>query len=340
MHACKVAPSRDAGAPEDAAVIADAARLSDAGAHYHIELSRTSVSGISSGGFMAVQFQVAFSSIIKGAAIFAGGPDGCSQGSAGVAESTCTLGAPPISVSALVASTQTQASAGAIDATANLTPQRVFLFGGADDVVVNPLVMDALASYYAAFLPSTSILYVSRRPGTSHTWPTLSYGNACDVLASPYLGDCDYDGAGLALQQIYGPLAPPAANASGALWSLPAAQFTSNPASISVGDTAYAYVPASCAAGDTCAVHVAFHGCQQGASLVGDAFYTHAGLNEWADANHLIVIYPQAIATTANPEGCWDFWGYTGSNYAAKTAPQMAMVRAMIDWFASSVGGD
>lgn len=39
----------------------------------------TTVSGISAGGFMAVQFAVAFSASISGAGIFAGGPYWCAQ---------------------------------------------------------------------------------------------------------------------------------------------------------------------------------------------------------------------------------------------------------------------
>jgi poly(3-hydroxybutyrate) depolymerase len=42
------------------------------------------VSGISSGGYMAVQFQVAFSKLVKGAGILAAGPYDCAEGASGV----------------------------------------------------------------------------------------------------------------------------------------------------------------------------------------------------------------------------------------------------------------
>jgi poly(3-hydroxybutyrate) depolymerase len=358
MLACSqsVAGLGDASARADSAVALDAAPLDAAPldaadftppdrspidaagsrTRYHIDLQQTSVSGLSSGGFMAVQFHLAFSSIMKGAAIFAGGPYRCSQGSLTVAESSCASGVPASDIPALVAQTQANATAGAIDDPANLDGQRVFLFGGADDLVVNPTVMDALAAYYRSFMPGASIDFVSRRPGTTHTWPTLSYGNPCDLLASPYMGSCGYDGAGAALAQIYGPLAAPATNLSGSFLSLPQSQFIANPASHSLADTAHAYVPASCAAGETCALHVAFHGCLQSESQVGDAFYRHAGLNEWADTNHLIMIYPQTVSSPSNAEACWDFWGYDSRAFDQKTGPQMAMVRALIDWFVSA----
>jgi poly(3-hydroxybutyrate) depolymerase len=292
-----------------------------------LDLASTSVSGISSGGYMAVQFHVAFSSMTKGAAILAAGPYDCSKGSLQTALSTCGSGSPD--VASLVAITNQYAQAGAIDDPSALASQRVFIFGGADDPVVAPSVVDALDAYYASFMNASSIDYVSRRAGTTHTWPTLTYGNPCDTLASPYLGACNYDGAGAALAQIYGTLAPPA-TPSGSIITIPQGAFTADPGAASLDDLAYAYVPASCAAGDTCRLHVSFHGCLQGASLVGDAFYAHAGLNEWADTNHLVVLYPQAKKSSTNPEGCWDWWGYTGPDFAKKTGPQMAMVRAMI----------
>ena len=45
----------------------------------------------------------------------------------------------------------------------------------------------------------------------------------------------------------------------------------------------------------------------------------------------LFVLYPQ-VDTSSSPDneyGCWDWWGYTGSNYAHKSAPQMKAIMAM-----------
>lgn len=102
-------------------------------------------------------------------------------------------------------------------------------------------------------------------------------------------------------------------------------------------DTGYAYIPQACRAGG-CAVHLAFHGCRQGASVVGPAFYGRTGYNEFADRNALIVLYPQvhpSPSVPANPLGCWDFWGYSGEDagkpgFHTRTASQMAAVMAMV----------
>jgi poly(3-hydroxybutyrate) depolymerase len=306
---------------------------------YNIDLSQTSTSGLSSGAFMAVQFHVAFSSIMKGAAIFAGGPFSFAQGSIANAYTQCMYPTSAPSVTPFVNLTKQYAAAGTIDDPSNLASQRVFLFGGADDDTVNPVVMDALQTYYATFMSSSSIFYQSRNPGTAHTMPTLDYGGDCDQTVSPWIGDCDYDGAGKALTQIYGTLAAPATTLSGTVISIPQGNFIADPASHSLADTAYAYVPASCASGALCRIHVAFHGCEQEATGgVGSDFYLHAGYNVWADTNNIIVLYPQTIASNSspsNPDACWDWWGYDSADYSQQTGPQMAMVRAMLGFFAS-----
>ena len=37
-----------------------------------------------------------------------------------------------------------------------------------------------------------------------HCMPTLKYGEECTTLGSPYIGNCNFDGAGAALTTIYG----------------------------------------------------------------------------------------------------------------------------------------
>ena len=41
----------------------------------------------------------------------------------------------------------------------------------------------------------------------------------------------------------------------------------------------------------------------------------NAGYNEVGELNNIIILYPQAIATVSNPNGCWDWWGYTVTFY-------------------------
>ncbi|MGE8163260.1 hypothetical protein ACQKRQ_24215 [Paraburkholderia sp. NPDC080076] len=52
---------------------------------------------------------------------------------------------------------------------------------------------------------------------------------------------------------------------------------------------------------------------------------TDAGINEWADTNKLVVVYPDTIASSApgptNPHACFDWWGCSnqyGPHFARK----------------------
>ena len=197
--------------------------------------------------------------------------------------------------------------------------------------------MDALRDYYRAFVEPSNVAYVERRPGTGHTMPTVDYGGPCATTASPYIGACGFDGAGEALRALYGPLAPKQATTR-PLVRLSQRALLPSANQHSLDDIAYAYVPASCEAGGRCRVHVAFHGCEQQASgSVGDRFVSHAGYNEWAEANAIVVLYPQTIATSGkNPHACWDWWGYDSPAYATKSGPQLALVKALVDALAGS----
>jgi len=325
------------GSPAEETTGARSERLGG-GTLLDLDATLTTASGLSSGAFMAVQFHIAFSASMKGVAAFAGGPYRCAQGGVSDALTKCMSSASKLDPAPFVAATKAYAASGAIDGPEHLKGQKVFLFGGAKDTTVNPAVMDGLRDYYAAFVDDADVAFERQRAGTAHTMPTETYGGDCATTASPYVGRCGYDGAGAALAHLYGPLAPRAAALGGSFVTLAQGDFVASPRAHSLADSAHAYVPKSCAEGDLCRVHVAFHGCKQSTSAVGDAFYKHAGYNEWADTNHVVVLYPQTIATQgANPNGCWDWWGYDSPDYAKKSGPQMKMVKAMVDGLAAAV---
>jgi poly(3-hydroxybutyrate) depolymerase len=302
------------------------------------------VSGVSSGGAMAVQMHVAHSHLVRGAAVVAGAPYYCAQGSVWAARYNCTgpgRRTPLPDVSLLAAETRTLAEAGRIDPVSNLHEAKVWLFSGTRDEVVRPAVMQAVRAYYLAFVPQPQVAFVGDVPA-AHAMVTSDYGSACDRTAEPYINDCDFDAAGALLGQLYGALAAPSRGPSGRLLRFDQREFTSSPYSISMDDEGFVYVPDACRRGG-CRVHVAFHGCRQGRQAVGETFAAHAGYNRWADANRLIVLYPQAISRNGwgpwwwprsfvyNPNGCWDWWGYTGAGYHTRDAAQIRTVAAMLE---------
>lgn len=305
---------------------------------YNVDLAQTSASGISSGGFMSVQLHLAHSAIVSGVGVFAGGPYGCANGSLRRAVDVCMAGR--ADAAAAIERTRHAFQADAIDDPANLADDKVWLFSGYNDGVVRQGTMDALRDYYR-FLAGEGDVYYRDNLGAGHAQITQDFGAACDTTGGRFINDCDYDAAGALLQHIYGRLEPNTdGELSGQILDFAQAEFAAgDPGRSGLAATGYVYVPAACVAGARCRVHVALHGCLQNAGKIGDAFYRHAGYNAWADENRIIVLYPQTAAShfaPVNPQGCWDWWGYTDERYATRNGQQIRAVRAMLDRLAAA----
>ena len=311
--------------------------------------SGTSVSGISSGAYMAGQFQFAHAKNVVGAGIIAGGPYGCAESLfAGVmpgpgaaflnlskAINGCMLNAlmpfgvpnPPM----LADKARSMGEAGSIDPIADVVKDKVYLFSGTEDrTVTPPVVRSAVEFYQKVGLADEAIKLVDTMP-SGHAFVTEDQGNACDVSGRPYVVDCDYDQAGALLAHIYGTLAPRSAAGTGRYVTFDQTPFLRDLDDAGMSSEGVVYVPAVCQGGERCRVHIAFHGCAQNRAIVGDVFVTGTGFARWADTNRLIVLYPQTAVTPMNPQGCWDWWGYTGREYLTKDGKQIVAVKRMLD---------
>lgn len=299
----------------------------DAGLELRIDPERVTVSGVSSGAYMAGQFHVAHSELISGAGLLAGGPWYCAGGSMSQALGPCIKGG-DIDLEVSISQVEQLAASGLIDDSSNLRDDRVWIFHGAADDTVHPSASAAAREFYRRFMSPDQIAFIDDIE-VVHGMPTVSTGHACDTFAAPFLNACNYDAAGELLKHLYGPLAPPT-EASAELLTLTQKPYDD----AELADEAWLYVPDDCRNGTACGLHIAFHGCAQSAEAVGDAFAKGAGFNEWAESNRLVVLYPQVKSSKlapVNPLGCWDWWGYTGDGYATKSGPQIDAVRAMID---------
>jgi len=296
----------------------------------------TSVSGLSSGAFMAVQYQVAFSSSLKGAGIVAGGPYYCTGtlGKNPAIVSLCMGQVPTMAPSAplLLQAARGFAENGRIDALANLKKARIYVFSGTQDAVVLPRIVDSTVEFFRrSGVPAHALRYDNTLPA-GHAFITEDYGNTCSANAAPYISHCEvhgkgYDQAGILLRHIYGKLLSPVKNLSASVVEFDQREFAAPETGLA--DTAYVYIPVACRAKGGCRVHVVFHGCLQSAGQVGDIFYTYTGYNRWADSNRIIVLYPQ-VAKDTQPNSCWDWIGYTGPDYATRQGPQMLAVKQMV----------
>jgi poly(3-hydroxybutyrate) depolymerase len=325
-----------------------------------VDLNQTSVSGLSSGGYMAVQFHVAHSAIVKGAGVIAGGPYFCARDDQNVATTICsctglTSCQPNQAGQALpdlIQRTSQNEKNNAIDPTSNLSADRVWLFSGSADSVVPPPIMSALETYYRNYLPTANIAHV-KNIAAEHAMPTDSFGNACNFRGDPFINNCKFDAAGVLLEWIYGSLSPKSSGApTGRLIEFDQSEFLADPTGHGMWQTGWAYVPSACEQSAQCRVHVVFHGCRQypGSAYgqrpqgrFGDTFVRNSGYNRWADTNNLVILYPQANAMNVgtrlprtNPNGCWDWWGYDDAAYATKSGRQVAAVKKMLDRLAGA----
>lgn len=191
--------------------------------------------------------------------------------------------------------------------------------------------MDALRDYYGFFTSPDNIATDFTFPA-QNCMPTLDYGEVCGLLASPYIGNCALDAAGVALKQLYGSGLVPGAEVSGNLRSFDQTNYFSG-SSTSIGSTGYIYTPTKCAQLEPCALHVVYHGCSQTINDIGNAYAVHTGYNSWAEANNIVMLYPYVTNNKAigNPNGCWDWWGYAGTDYAYKSGVQMAFSMNLIN---------
>jgi poly(3-hydroxybutyrate) depolymerase len=285
---------------------------------------------------MAVQFHVAHSALVRGAGVLAGGPYYCARGSAIRALSSCMspnffLPAPEPDV--LRAEAEKQAAAGRIDALVKLAGSRVWLLSGGRDRLVKNAAVEAAAAFYRPWLPESAIVH-ERLPDAGHAMiaPQAENARACGATEPPYINRCgDFDAPGRLLAHLLGKLQSRARAASGELLAFKQSEFTRPEAGMA--QIAYVYIPAGCREGG-CRIHAAFHGCRQNAETLGETWARESGYNPWAESNRLIVLYPQT-SNAKEPNGCWDWWGYTGAGYHLQSAPQIEAVRRMIERLAA-----
>jgi predicted peptidase len=168
----------------------------------HPDRTAVTVSGLSSGGFFAHQFHVAFSKLVKGAGIIAGGPYGCVENipnpwspfwpmpldrvSAAVVACTHYYGnryyglrptAPKAEDSIRLA--REAASRGLIDDTSNLADGRVWLFHGkTDDIVPMKVSGSASRSFNSTAIPVDVRPITVSQSAPSQARASSPYGSA------------------------------------------------------------------------------------------------------------------------------------------------------------------
>jgi hypothetical protein len=233
----------------------------------------------------------------------------------------------------------TQSALGTIDPVGNIRGQPVYLWSGTQDKTVHPRQMADLQTQYLR--RGANVRFDNTFPA-AHGWESPEAELDCGTAGSPFMVRCSangtvYDSVRTWLTMFLGRLNPRNdGNLQGSLLAFDQTEFGASP-NVSMAQTGSVFIPRSCAEGRSCGFVLALHGCQQQAAKIGGRWVTQAGINEWADTNGLVVVYPDTIASSApgptNPNACFDWWGYSNQvdpNYAIKAGQQMSVLMAMV----------
>lgn len=336
---------------------------------YKVVRGESSVSGLSSGAFMTVQLHLAHSASFMGAGIIAGGPFRCAESfraAALLAEDAFVQNALYICMNPLVPQTgpnaaklaqlaRDTAAQGEIDPIEHLADDRIYIFTGSQDKVVYSDVVARTREFYEHLgVRPDRIVYVDDIPAGHSIITDNPEDSPLRSNQPPYINQGGFMQSHDILRHIHGPLQPPAERLSGRLVRFDQSEFFNEQPRASMSRFGYAYVPRAVEEGAPARVHIALHGCKQGYNYVdyvngradtknsppyGNRYITTTGYNHIADSNDIIVLYPQAEGTddgaTQNPDGCWDWWGYTSPDplnpdYYAKRAIQISAIHGML----------
>jgi predicted esterase len=338
---------------------------------YDVQRGQSSISGLSSGAFMTVQMHMAHSASFVGAGIIAGGPYRCADSFRAKAMKKVDaniLSSLFICMSPLTPETApdpeklaqlaiASAKDGEIDAIKHLADDRLYIFTGSEDKVVFSTVVERTKQFYKQLGVQPKNIVYHQEVAAGHSIITDNPEHSpLETNQPPYINQGGFMQSHDILRHIYPDLSPPAKTLSGRIVRFDQREFFNNETRASMSRFGYAYIPDAVEKGETPAkVHVALHGCKQGYNYTlykngkadtqnippyGNRYFTTTGYNEIADANNIIVLYPQAEGTddgvTQNPDGCWDWWGYSCLNpkepdYYTQNAIQIKAIHAMLE---------
>lgn len=337
---------------------------------FKADLSQSSVSGLSSGAFMTVQLHLAYSSTFIGAGVVAGGPFRCVESfrdASAILEDSLTLNALFVCMTPLIPKAGPNpeklfrlaldaAESGLIDDVSHVARSRVYIFTGTEDSVVKSSTVSTTLQFYRKLgVPADAIRYIDDVPAGHAIITSNPEDNELKLNRPPYINNGGFMQSHDILRHIHGDLNPPADRLGGRIMRFDQTEFFGGDERACMAEFGYAYVPLAVEQGAPCRVHIALHGCKQSYNYVnfvngqpdyenglpyGNRYFTTTGYNEIADTNNLIILYPQAQGVEnsrfENPEGCWDWWGYTANDpefpdYYSKNAIQIQAIYRMLE---------
>lgn len=316
------------------------------------------VSGESAGGSMAMIHAMVHSRCVAGVGVFAGSSYGCNvllnecgQGACGQAANYSCISRKQYLANEYL---HEHASKGLIDGLSNWVGKPAYLFSGTGDQIVYQCVMENMREQLAGL---GALVHTDFSLHSAHGWvvdghdfPQWPHGYARCGEHGQTPQDCGFDLSAAMFMHLKGPLRPiaRAKNATSFYWIRQSAFVPDgvHPAKVGLDEWAVAYVPDACAGHEaTCALHVQYHPCGEGGkrspAQVKPLLWVETPYV--AEANDIVVLYPQTVAGGGdhhNPEGCWDWQGLYPSQkhlFDTHSGAQVRTVIAMVDNIASAV---
>ncbi|KAL2782432.1 Alpha/Beta hydrolase protein [Aspergillus keveii] len=181
-----------------------------------------------------------------------------------------------------------------------LGQRRVYMWVGSSDSTISPNVMDQLQSQLTNIVESANISYV-KTSGAAHTIPTDFHGSGDNPCGSA--------------------TSPYISNCKyNGAGSLSGSTVPFDPTG------SYGASGMDTSGSIACSLHVALHGCQQYYGKIGSKFMENTSYNKWA-------------GVLPNPNGCWDWVGWYGTDANQIGGTQMAAIIHQVKKIASGYEG-
>ncbi|CAL8079179.1 unnamed protein product [Orchesella dallaii] len=296
------------------------------------------LSGFSAGASMAIQTHLSHSSLFSGLAIFSQVFYHCGHRSIidfGIRCSKTGLEIFPYNVKYSIADAKDYEQKGLIDPLLNVADQRIFIWTGDLDIYIPPDMVKKNLEFYKAIGVDPNHMKFVFFLNATHLIPTDNFGPPCDEDAgnSMYLGNCNYPGIHHSLSYILKNNSLQHARPNREQLKM----YNQSPfypdgdiKDVAMGTAGFIYTPKRCEK-QKCHLHLNFHGCNEWPPHIAEQYILHSGFLPIAEANGIIVIFPLTTKIRKNMGGCWDFYSYTGSNFATKKGAQIQVIKRMLD---------
>lgn len=298
-----------------------------------IDVSSIGVVGFSSGGFFAQQLYLSHSEIFSSMATLSGGPYLCANSTG--SDKLCMFHPEMTNVQDILQKAEDLVAQGQIDNHASREKDLVYIWHGSNDATVLPENGANSAAFFRQFAPFSNLSVDTKVPANHGLSSPHVKGTQCGVENSyTFVENCTVSTIQRMLHHFYAKANNEASdNWTGDLAEYDQTEFLSLSES-SFDSVGYFYVPSSC--GDKlgfCKLLILLHGCTGGREYVGQDFIVDTGILPLADANNIIIVFPQIKRhPTFNPYGCWNYWGYVQGSplYYTKLGKQVRILRKMI----------